>query len=119
MPLALAPPFAAWPLHAMMYKFRSRADSDLFMNQAPAERILGIIGKQPAPQGIIEPADMPRAIAALQAAVDDDERARRAPGDAEPAAPAAQGITLRQRAWPFVQLLKRSLEADTPVVWGV
>ncbi len=103
----------------MMYKFRSRADSDLFMNQAPAERILGIIGKQPAPQGIIEPADMERAIAALQAAVEEDERSRG--GDAaQGGAPAAgQAITLRQRAWPFLQLLKRSQEADTPVVWGV
>ena len=105
----------------MMYKFRSRADSDLFMNQGPAERILGIIGKQPGPQGIIEPADMPRAIAALQAAVEEDERARGGGGDAEQGgAPAAgQAITLRQRAWPFLQLLKRSQEADTPVVWGV
>ena len=110
----------------MMYKFRSRADSDLFMNQGPAERILGIIGKQPGPQGIIEPADMPRAIAALQAAVEDDERgrgARRAPDDSADdsggSSASAQAVSLRQRAWPFVQLLKRSLEADTPVVWGV
>jgi cyclopropane-fatty-acyl-phospholipid synthase len=108
----------------MMYKFRSRADSDLFMNQGPAERILGIIGKQPGPQGIIEPADMARAIAALQAAVEEDERARGGgdgDGDATQAGtPAAgQAITLRQRAWPFLQLLKRSQEADTPVVWGV
>ena len=110
----------------MMYKFRSRADSDLFMNQVPAERILGIIGKQPGPQGIIEPADMPRAIAAPQAAVEQDERGRGARQDAEAPDGAgrtggggAQAVSLRQRAWPFVQLLKRSLEADTPVVWGV
>ena len=110
----------------MLYKFKSQADSDLFMNQGPAERILGIIGKQAGPQGIIEPADMPRAIAALQAAVEQDERGRGASQDAgasDDGAGAsgggAQAVTLRQRAWPFVQLLKRSLEADTPVVWGV
>lgn len=106
----------------MMYRFRSRADSDLFMNQGPAERILGIIGKQPGPRGIIEPGDMPGAIAALQAAVDEDERGRAAhapAADAPGGQAGAQAITLRQRAWPFVQLLKRSLEADTPVVWGV
>ncbi len=106
------------PLNAMMYRFRSRADSDLFMNQAPAERILGIIGKSPAAQGIIEPGAMAQAIAALQAAVEEDERAGPASQGAGTAG-AARGITLRQRAWPFVQLLKRSLEADTPVVWGV
>ena len=104
----------------MMYKFRSRADSDLFMNQGPAERILGIIGKQPGPQGIIEPADMARAIAALEAAVQEDERSRGGGDAAQGGAPAAgQAVTLRQRAWPFLQLLKRSQEADTPVVWGV
>ena len=101
----------------MMYRFRSRADSDLYMNQGPAERILGIIGKQAGPQGIIEPGDMQRAIDALQAAVAEDERVRAAAPGGEGAA--AQAIGLRQRAWPFVQLLKRSLAADTPVVWGV
>lgn len=105
----------------MMYKFQSRADSDLFMNQGPAERILGIIGKPPEPRGIIEPADMARAIAALQAAVEQDEAGRagaQAPSQGASGA-AGQGVSLRQRAWPFVQLLKRSLDADTPVVWGV
>ncbi len=102
----------------MLYRFRSRADSDLFMNQDPAERILGIIGKVAASQGIIEPADMPRAIAALQAAVEEEEQRARAAPQAQGGV-RSQSITLRQRAWPFVQLLKRSLDADTPVVWGV
>jgi cyclopropane-fatty-acyl-phospholipid synthase len=97
----------------MLYRFRSKADSDLFMNQAPAERILSIIGREPAAQGIIEPSAMAGAIARLQAAVADDERTRADAGGV------ARGITLHQRAWPFIQLLKRSLAADEPVVWGV
>ncbi len=28
-------------------------------------------------------------------------------------------VSLRQRAWPVVEMLKRALAADTPVVWGV
>ncbi|OIQ88325.1 hypothetical protein GALL_298080 [mine drainage metagenome] len=108
----------------MLYKFKSQADSDLFMNQGPAERILAIIGKDPGPKGIIEPADMPQAIARLEAAVVEDEkfRSERA-ANGETAGSAAssgsQAITLHQRAWPFLQLLKRSLEADKPIVWGV
>lgn len=110
----------------MLYQFKSQADSDLFMNQGPAERILAIIGKDAGPKGIIEPADMPQAIARLEAAVAEDEkfRAERAAsvaanGGASNATPGASGITLHQRAWPFIQLLKRSLEADKPIVWGV
>ena len=110
----------------MLYKFKSQADSDLYMNQAPAERILAIIGKDPGAQGIIEPADMAAAIVKLERAVAEDDAARTAsteeptPDATEPAAPAGgQGITLHQRAWPFIQLLKRSLAADKPIVWGV
>ncbi len=107
----------------MIYKFQSKADSDLFMNVGPAERILSIIGKPPAPQGIIEPADMPAAIAALESAVDAEEQARNAAVESATAdgqvVSAAQPIGLKQRSWPFIQMLKRCQEAQTPVVWGV
>ncbi len=97
----------------MLYKFKSKADSDLFMNQGPAERILTIIGKEPGAQGIIEPEAMAEAIARLQAAVAEEDRLHEAQGGA------ARGVTLQQRAWPFLQLLRRSLDADEPIVWGV
>ena len=107
----------------MIYKFQSKADSELFMNVGPAERILSIIGKPPAPQGIIEPADMPAAIAALESAVDAEEQARNAAVESATAdgqvVSAAQPIGLKQRSWPFIQMLKRCQEAQTPVVWGV
>ena len=109
----------------MLYKFKSQADSDLFMNQGPAERILAIIGKPAGAQGIIEPGDMAQAIAKLEAAV--AEEGAPASGASEAASPdgaaapsgGAQAITLQQRSWPFIQLLKRSLAANTPIVWGV
>ena len=108
----------------MLYKFKSQADSDLFMNQGPAERILAIIGKEAGPKGIIEPADMPQAIAKLEAAVAEDKKFRRERAASGETAGSAAGsgsqiVTLHQRAWPFLQLLRRSLEADKPVVWGV
>ena len=103
----------------MLYKFQSKADSNLFMNQGPAEAILSIIGKPAARQGIIEASEMPAAIANLEAAVaaEQAQLAAREVQAGQP--PAAQAITLHQRAWPFIQLLKRSLAADTPVLWGV
>lgn len=107
----------------MLYRFQSKADSDLIMNQGPAERILSIIGKQPGPQGIIEAAEIPAAIAKLEAAVAAEEAARKAAQQAAAAdgqaASAAQPIGLSQRAWPFIQMLKRCQQADVPVVWGV
>ena len=100
----------------MMYRFRSKADSDLFMNQGPAERILSIIGKPPGPKGIIEPEAMAAAIAQLEAAVAEETQER---ASQENPAPPRGAISLHQRAWPFIQLLKRSLAAETPIVWGV
>jgi len=99
----------------MIYKFRSKAAGDLIMLGPHGDQLLRAIGREPAVQGIIEPAAMAAAIAALEAAVaaeapkhgesEDDER----PG----------AVSLRQRAWPMIEMLKRAQAADQPVVWGV
>ena len=36
-------------------------------------------------------------------------------------APMADGndVSLRQRAWPFVEMMKCAQAADVPIVWGV
>lgn len=105
----------------MIYKFRSKAAGDLIMLPAHGDQLLRLLGREPAAQGIIEPADMPAAIAALQAAAE--------AGAAEPA-PAADDaqaddeaprdrVRLRQRLWPMIEMLRRAHAADEPVVWGV
>jgi hypothetical protein len=33
--------------------------------------------------------------------------------------PQRQGVSLRQRAWPMLELMRRSLAAGHDVVWGV
>ena len=108
----------------MIYKFKSKAAGDLIMLETTGDRVLGLIGKSAAAQGIIEPADMAAAINALSAAVqaDEAERVTRAPGQANPAptgGSAAGAVSLRQRAWPLVEMMKRCLAADEPIVWGV
>jgi hypothetical protein len=95
----------------MIYKFKSPATGDLIMLGPNGDQLLQAIGRAPAPQGIIEPADMPAAIAALQAAIAADEQARE-----EQDKPAPVG--LRQRLWPMVEMLRRAQAADKPVVWG-
>jgi len=99
----------------MIYKFKSRATGDLIMTQPVAERVLALIGKDRTPQGIIEVGQMPAAIGALEAAV-----AAEAPASAgdDGAAGKADRVSLRQRVWPMVEMMKRALAEDQPVTWG-
>ena len=74
-------------------------------------------------KGIIEPAQMPAAIQALADAVAADDAARAASKDSpegqDNAGSPRDPISLRQRAWPLVEMLKRAHAADEPVTWGV
>lgn len=106
----------------MIYKFKSKAAGDVIMLGPTGDKVLALIGKDKTAQGIIEPAQMPAAIQALSDAVVADDAARAASKDAaaadEPGG-AREAISLRQRAWPLVELLKRAHAADEPVTWGV
>ena len=107
----------------MIYKFKSKSAGDVIMMAPSGDQVLGVIGKQPAEKGIIEVADMPAAIAAIESAVAEDDEARRqaaeeAAAEGKPA-PRGDGVTLRQRAWPLVEMMKRSHAAGNDIVWGV
>ncbi|MDE2617226.1 MAG: DUF1840 domain-containing protein [Burkholderiales bacterium] len=108
----------------MLYKFKSRAAPDLIMLEPNGRRVLQIVGKPvDAKQGILLPADMPAAIAALEAAIAHEEAARRA-AEAEAAAkgeevPEPESVSLRQRATPFIDMLRRCEKAGKEIVWGV
>lgn len=107
-----------------LYKFKSPATADLIMLEPQGRRMLQIIGKPVEDkQGILLPADMPAAIAALEAAIVVEEEQRKT-AEAEAAArgeelPAQEGVSLRQRATPFIEMLRRCKEADKEIVWGV
>jgi hypothetical protein len=107
----------------MIYKFRSKAAGDVIMMGPAGDMVLRVIGKSPAPQGIIEPAAMPAAMQAIEAAIAADEAAR-AQAEREAQAtgqtlPPREGVSLRQRAWPLVEMMKRAHAADKEIVWGV
>ncbi len=99
----------------MIYKFKSAATGDLIMLGAHGDQLLQLLGREPAPRGIIEVADMPAATAALLASISQDEASRQADDD-EAAQPA---VGLRQRLWPMIEMLRRAQAGDAPVVWGV
>lgn len=105
----------------MLYIFKSKAAGDLILLQASGERILQIIGKEPGPKGIILPEQIPAAIAALENAVATAEKPveKTDEPDAENAVAAADRVTLRQRAVPFIDMLRRCQAAGKEIVWGV
>jgi hypothetical protein len=114
----------------MIYRFRSKATGDLVMMGPVGDRILRLMGREPAPQGIIEAAALPAAIAALEQAVAADEAGRgadagadtddgSADGDGGATAGGADKVSLRQRAWPLLEMMRRSQREGHDLVWGV
>ena len=108
----------------MLYKFKSKVTGDLIMLEPNGRQVLQIIGKGDGAKGILLPADMPSAIAALERAVAEDEaaqqqRVQEAQAAGEKLAPRAETVSLRQRAVPFIDMLKRCQQADKEIVWGV
>lgn len=102
----------------MIYKFRSKATGDLIMLGPHGDQVMKILGREPAPKGVIEPAAMPAAVAALRAAIAAESECDAGPEDAEaPEGPRA--VSLRQRLWPMIDMLERAHGEGHPIVWGV
>jgi hypothetical protein len=96
---------------AMIYKFKSKAAGDVIMLQPHGDQLMRLMGREPAAKGIIETADMPAAIRALQEAA--AQAAAPADSDGE------RGVGLKQRVWPMIEMMKRAQAAGEPIVWGV
>ena len=117
----------------MIYEFKSKAAGTVVMTQPVAERLLGIIGKPPAPAGVFETEHMAGAITAQQAAIEREAVTRNdkgvgtaggkhetqdeTPDDAQD--DSSKHVSLKQRAWPLIDLMKAALAAGQRVTWGV
>jgi Domain of unknown function (DUF1840) len=109
-----------------MYKFKSRAAGDLIMLEPNGRQILAILGRSDAAslaQGILLPEHMPEAIQQLEAAILADEAHKaqlvKEAQDQGETPPRFEGISLRQRALPFIEMIKRSQKEEKEIVWGV
>jgi len=111
----------------MLYKFKSKAAGDVIMLQPNGQRVLEIIGKhsaaEPSVKGILLPGQMPQALDALQAAIAQEEAQRKeamaqAKADNLPA-PHFEAIGLRQRALPFMDMVRECMKAKEAITWGV
>ena len=104
-------------------RFKSRETGDLVMLGPVAKRVLGIVGKDAEASGILLPDQIPAAIGALRRAIDEDEAQQRREDDeararGEDPAP-REGVSLRMRCAPFIEMLPRCERAQVEVVWGV
>lgn len=108
----------------MIYKFKSKASGDVIMLGPTGDKVLSLLGREPSPKGIFEPRDMPAAMETLSAAVRHDEAIRAghicadANGDDDPVMRPAT-VSLRQRVWPLVDMMRRCHAENEPIVWGV
>jgi cyclopropane-fatty-acyl-phospholipid synthase len=105
----------------MIYKFKSQTAADVIMLKLNGDQMLAIVGKEPSAQGIITVAQIPAAIAALEAAVVTHESAesRRTEQPQMEVEVEGDSVRLRDRAAPFIELLRSSAQAGKDVVWGV
>lgn len=108
----------------MLYRFKTRNAGDVVMLEPHGKRMLKIMGKEPGPQGIVLQSDMPAVLAALRAAVEEEElqlaeqQAAHGTGNGPPPT-RGDNVSLRQRALPLMELLKSAHAAGDSVVWGV
>ena len=111
----------------MLFKFKSKASSDLIMLEPDARRLLKIMLGTDEPKGIVLTQDLPAVISALEQAVFIDEAERKTRSehvqasvteDTEPVPP-TESVALSQRAAPMLKLLKRSVAEKSNMVWGV
>ncbi len=125
----------------MIYEFKSRATGTVVTTQDVAERILRIIGKSVQAKGVILPEQMPAAMNALKAAIDSEAKLQSQPqskaldetqgtAPAKPTAPESgrsehdgdadePSVSLKQRAFPFLEMLRDAHSAGKEITWGV
>jgi hypothetical protein len=108
--------------------FRSKAAGEIFMFAETARRIFEIIGKPEAARGVITADQVPAALSRLSAAVDEEKaQLKAAQQQHEEAERRGQGeetagaltITLGQRAYPLIEMLRAAQKKRVDVTWGV
>lgn len=103
-----------------MFRFVSKAAGDVWMRDELAKKLLEIIGKPASVRGVITPGEIPAAIAALRAAIEQDKRLSAAkPAQNRQDEAEMDEVSLSQRAFPLLDMLERSAKRKTDVLWGV
>lgn len=110
----------------MLYRFKSRATADVIMLEPNGRQLVQIMGKTPGQHGIVTADQIPGAISAIESAIAAEERAlaqareqveQERGGEAGDAHESAEVISLRQRAAPLLDMLRRSAAEGREVTW--
>jgi len=107
--------------------FRSKAAAEIFMFAETARRLLQIVGKADSERGVIRAAETADALSRLVAAVEQEKaqlQQERERQDLDERAGDAHGkrvspITLGQRAFPLIEMLRAAQRKQVDVTWGV
>lgn len=109
----------------MIVTFKSAAAGDVIMFSDVAQRLMQVMGKEPAGKGIITIEQLPEAIRCLKAAISEDkQRLAAMPEEERPRAEKGVSgerpfVSLYQRATPLLELIEWAQKKQKPVVWGV
>lgn len=106
----------------MLITFRSKASADITMFGEVAQTLLKLMGQTGVVPGALLAADLPGALDRLKqglAAVGHQPAGNPPARDDEDADERERTplVTLRQRAYPLIQLLEAAIRADADVVW--
>jgi rubrerythrin len=106
--------------------FRSKAAGEIFMFAETARRIFEILGRSEAPRGVITAEQVPEALEKLTAAVEAEKAELKAAADEAEAADkqgaggvSERAITLAQRAFPLLEMLRAAEKSRVDVTWGI
>jgi Domain of unknown function (DUF1840) len=107
--------------------FRSKAAAEIYMFAESARRLLQIVGKADSERGVIRAEEVDDALYRLTAAVEQekaelrDERTRREVDERTGNAHSERvlPVTLGQRAFPLIEMLRAAQRKRVDVTWGV
>ncbi len=109
----------------MLVIFKSTAAPEIVMLQDLAHYLLGVIGKHLGERGVITHQEMPEAMQRLQEAIENERKA-----DAAQIAHVELGtdnhdekeerhISLAQRAFPLLDMMRVAYKHEAEILWGV
>lgn len=104
----------------MIYEFKSRATGSIIMTEPVGNALLEAIGREPSGQGAITTEQMPDAIAKLEAlsAANPPEDIDEEDMPIDELGRKVVPVSLSQRAFPLLDMLRTALKAGKDVTWG-
>ncbi len=101
----------------MLVTFRTDAYSDITMFGDVAEQLLRMMGHSGTVPSAINPEDIPAALARLEAALAAHESAAETGAQNDEDEDGQPRVSLRNRAFPLIELLEAAHREQTPVIW--